>query len=363
MMPLISANGNARERKCEACGNREHLVVLDKLSHEFIRNGRREKWHYKLLECSNCGLGLVDPKPSWQLMQTLYDETYGSFDNSGPANAHDANSIKFRIARMRGARFGARGLSALTKAGLACFAEWATGKTISYTLSIPLQLDRSSYIFDLGYGSGNWLLALSEMGYRNLYGYDIAANRFNASRFSAAGIAVSSGVFVNNDYPAASFDCIRMEHVFEHLPNPVEVLDKCINMLKPGGFLVMSFPCKDSWSFRLSMKESPALQVPKHLFHHTAQSARAMLESAGFTPLRITAYSVSSQLAGTVNNLLGKRNQKAIPTLLFEMVSPLYRVFGRVSGKGDFLTLCAVKGNASDRRAAAAVASSVPEGA
>ncbi len=348
MRPLAIGNGDTRGRACEACGNQDCIIVLDDLSHEFIYGGKPERWQYRLLECKNCGLGTVDPKPTWELVQTLYDEGYGSFDSSSPANAHDANSLKFRIARMRGALFGTGGLSALTRASLGCLAEWITGKTISYTLSVPLQLDTNSYILDVGYGSGNWLLALSQIGYRNLYGYDIGANVLNVSRLRSAGITVSSGVFLDNRYPAASFDCIRMDHVFEHLPNPVEVLEKCFSMLRPGGFLVMSFPCKDSWSFRLSIMDSPALQVPKHLFHHTPQSAKAMLEAVGFTRLRITAYSVSSQLAGTVNNFLGNRYRKVIPTLLFEMASPIYRLFGSMTGKGDFLTLCAVKGATAD---------------
>lgn len=347
MTPLINANGDARVRICDACGKQQWSVVLDDLSHEFIYRGRHNTWQYALLECKTCGLGLVDPKPTAELIQCFYDEEYGSFDSNSPANAHHHKSIKFRLARMRGARFGGRGLSALTRASLGCLAEWATGKTISYTLSFPLQLDRNSCIFDVGYGSGNWLLALSEMGYRNLYGYDIAANRRHVSRLHAAGISLSEGVFVNNAYPAAAFDCIRMEHVFEHLPNPMEVLKKCYRMLKPGGVLVMSFPCKDSWSFRLSIRDSPALQLPKHLFHHTPQSAQAMLAAAGFTLFRITAYSVSSQLAGTVNKRLGNRHPKAI-SFLFEMISPVYRLFGRVTGKGDFLTLCAVKGGANN---------------
>jgi 2-polyprenyl-3-methyl-5-hydroxy-6-metoxy-1,4-benzoquinol methylase len=348
MTPLINANGDARVRICDACGKQEWTVVIDDLSHEFIYAGRHQTWQYALLECNSCGLGLVDPKPTAEFIKSLYDEEYGSFDSHSPANNHNGNSIKFRLARMRGARFGDRGLSALTRASLGCLAEWVTGKTISYTLSFPLQLDRDSRIFDVGYGSGNWLVALSEMGYCNLYGYDIAANMRHVSRLHSAGVTVSSGVFVNNDYPAAAFDCIRMEHVFEHLPNPIEVLKQCYRMLRPGGILVMSFPCKDSWSFRLSIRDSPALQVPKHLFHHTQQSAKAMLEAAGFTLFQITAYSVSSQLAGTVNKLLGNRHPKAIP-FLFEMVSPVYRLFGSVTGKGDFLTLCAVRGDAAYR--------------
>ena len=332
-------------RACEACHNDSVNLLLDGLAHEYRRGGKTEVWQYSLLECRLCGLGFVDPKPTWEVLQTFYEESYGCFDGSSPATLYKPNSLKFKIARMRGAFIRPDGLPAVLRTALGGLTEWLTGKTIPFTLSIPLQLPSDAHIFDLGYGSGNWLLALSEIGYRNLHGYDIGANALNAARLKNRGVKISSGSFLENQYPRSLFDCIRLDHVFEHLKDPIEVLKKCHRMLKPGGFLLMTFPCKNSWAFSLSITDSPALQVPKHLFHHTQRSARLMLESGGFAPLKIVAYSVSSQLGGTINSVLRKKNRRTIPPLLFEMLSPLYRLFSKLTGKGDFLTVWATRHN------------------
>ena len=100
-------------------------------------------------------------------------------------------------------------------------AEWLSGKTVSCSLGIPLQLAKNAHILEVGYGSGNWLLTMAQLGYTNLHGYDLETNSENKNRLIDTGIDVSSGDFISNDYPENHYDCIRLEHVFEHL------LDKC----------------------------------------------------------------------------------------------------------------------------------------
>ncbi|MGA9995592.1 MAG: class I SAM-dependent methyltransferase [Pyrinomonadaceae bacterium] len=315
--------------------------MLDHLSHAYGSNGEVKEWQYRLLECKECGLGFVDPEPTWELLQTFYEEDYGNFDGSSAANLHNAHSLKYRIAKLRTATIVSGGLPAMMKASLGALTEWTTGRTIPYTLSIPLQLHKDAYILDVGYGSGNWLLAMSDLGYCNLYGYDIEVNTQNLSRLRDRGVNVSSGLFLENEYPNEMFDCIRLDHVFEHLLDPIEVLKKCKKLLKPDGILVMSFPCKNSWSMNLSLTNSPALQIPKHLYHHTQKSTKLMLEAAGFIPQRIHAYSVASQLGGTINKMLDERHKRGIPLLAFEIVSPMYKLFGALTRKGDFMTVWA----------------------
>jgi 2-polyprenyl-3-methyl-5-hydroxy-6-metoxy-1,4-benzoquinol methylase len=330
-------------RSCEACGSRSLGVLLNNLSHVYGSSGKSQCWYYRLLECQSCGLGFVDPKPTWELLQTFYDESYGNYDGLSPTMRQEPYSIKYRIAKLRMASFGSNGVVAITKRSIGILAEWITGRTISFSFGIPFQLSKDAYIFDLGYGTGNWLLAMSDLGFSNLHGYDIDANSQNISKLSAKGIKISGGIFLENNYPEEIFDCIRLDHVFEHLLEPIEVLAKCRRMLRPGGFLVMSFPCKDSWSMRVSLLDSPALQLPKHLYHHTQMSARLMINTAGFVLSKSTAYSVASQFGETVNGLLVKQNRRIIPPKLISLLAPVYRALGRITGKGDFITLWAKK--------------------
>lgn len=327
-------------RSCEACGSRELTVIFDDRLHEYELNGHRSVWRYRLVECAKCGLAFVDPKPEWGVLETFYDESYGIYV---PAESEE-KSIKYWIAKQRYAFLISPGLATAVSTGVGIVCEWLTGKTVSFTLGIPLQFPKDAHIFEMGFGSGSWLLGMSNLGYRNLYGYDIDSNSLDLSRLESAGISISQGNFLENDYSEGTFDCILLEHVFEHLSQPMEALSKFRKMLKPTGYLLINTPCKVSWSMALSLQHSPALQIPNHLYLHTPKSVSLMLVSTGFNVIKTKVYSVMAQLSGTINNKLCARGWKAIPTSCFVPLAPFYKLFGVLTGKGDFMTILARRG-------------------
>jgi hypothetical protein len=50
---------------------------------------------------------------------------------------------------------------------------------------------------------------------------------------------------------------------------------------------------------------------------------------------------VHKSTKNSVNKMLEDRNRRTIPFTLFEILSPLYKVFGALTGKGDFMTVWA----------------------
>ena len=303
-------------RNCDACGCQRCTLVFDALSHEYELNDVRGSWNYQLLECPECGLGFVDPKPAPAIVGTFYDSSYGPYCHARLDPNREIHSKKYWIAQQRYACFNAKNLWSLIQTAIGMSGEYLSGKTVSFNLGIPLQLSKNSRIFELGYGSGNWLLGMVYLGYQRLAGFDIDRNTKNISRLEAVGIEVNSGNFLENDYPDSSFDCIRLEHVFEHLANPVEVLAKCCRMLKPGGYLLINSPCKESWSVKLSFKHFSHLDLPRHLFHHTPHSAALILGAAGLEILKIKTYGVIAVFGSTLNNYLRESGKKTIPFAL-----------------------------------------------
>lgn len=329
-------------RQCEACGQAKSQILLKDQKHVYKQGGSERIWVYDLLRCDVCGLVYVDPKPNWDLLQTFYDSDYGSYDSNVALPDAEANSLKYRLAAWRYPSLSSSRLSTRIRKFLAIGSEWLSGKTISYTLAIPLTLPKDARIFELGFGSGNWLLTMSRLGYRNLHGFDLEANRINRNRLKVAGIQATGGVFLDNEYPQGSFDCIRLEHVFEHLIEPELVLERCWSMLRPGGVLVMNFPAGDSVSMGVSMEHSSLRQSPSHLFLHTTLSVYRLLVRAGFEEIELRLYPVSAQFGSTLNNLLDKRRIR-IHSGVFIVISPVYRLLCSLCGKGDFITVLATK--------------------
>ena len=323
---------------CEACGSKRWSILLDNLSHRYKRDNESVVWKYRLLQCEDCGLGFIDPKPERELISTFYESTYGCYKAD---SKHKPECLKYWIAKQRYAHIVSKGLLAFIRAALGIIIECITGKTITYSLALPLQLPKNANIFEFGYGSGNWLVKMHKSGYRNLFGYDIDANAANKARLESEGIKVSSGLFSDNEYPPASFDCIRAEHVYEHLLSPIEVLSKCRKMLKPSGWMLINIPSKDSWSMGLSPRHYAHLDTPRHIYHHTRHSISRILKAAGFDILKVKSYSVATIFAATVNNILFERYRKRIPAFFFIPLAWLYRLIGIVTGKGDNITIWA----------------------
>ena len=251
--------------------------------------------------------------------------------------------MKYWAIKCRYATYEKKGLLQIAQTAIGLAAEWITGRTVSFSLGIPLHLPKYAKIFDLGYGSGHWLLSMSRLGYQNLSGYDIDSNSNNASRLLSASIEVNGGDFLENEYDEGSFDCIRLGHVLEHLLQPHEVLAKCCKMLKPGGMIVLGSPCIDSLVAHLPFKHFPGLQLPYHLYHHTPRSARLLFESEGFDVIKVKPYGVPVHVPVCMNAVLYDLGLKGIkiPSFFFLPFAPIHKLVCALTGKGEFLTaLC-----------------------
>lgn len=283
----------------------------------------------------------MDPEPTWEILQTFYGSNYGLYDSTRDDPSKEAVSAKYRIARWRYAGFCSPGITPKMLELAGYLGEVVTGKTVTFSLGLPLQLPLDAHIFELGYGSGNWLLSMAELGYNQLSGYDIDANAMQTERLRSRGVATYSGIFIDEDVPLSDFDCIRLEHVFEHLLSPVAVLAKCRSMMKAHGILVMNLPAWGSLSEKVTLAGHPSLELPRHLYRHTERSARLMLESAGFEVLDSKKYAVSRHLGVAVNEVRDRRGRSPLPLWLSDSLGPLYSIASRILGRGEHLTIVA----------------------
>ena len=77
-----------------------------------------------------------------------------------------------------------------------------------------------------------------------------------------------------------------MNHVIEHLHDPVDTLRHCWKILKPGGHITVITPNYGSSGHELYGPDWFALDPPRHLVLFTEDSLRRTLESFGFTVMR-----------------------------------------------------------------------------
>lgn len=84
------------------------------------------------------------------------------------------------------------------------------------------------------------------------------------------------------------FDYIVCMEVLEHLFDPYALLGKVKGCLKPGGYLIASFPNIAWWRYRLELlrgefpREYSMYQAAEHIQNFTLASFTELLEAAGF---------------------------------------------------------------------------------
>jgi 2-polyprenyl-3-methyl-5-hydroxy-6-metoxy-1,4-benzoquinol methylase len=95
-------------------------------------------------------------------------------------------------------------------------------------------------VLEIGCAHGGFVAMLNQAGF-NAKGLELspAIVQFAHGTF---GVEVLTGPIEDQSIPAGSLDLIVMMDVMEHLPNPLQTLGKCLDLLKPGGILLIQTP-------------------------------------------------------------------------------------------------------------------------
>jgi hypothetical protein len=88
--------------------------------------------------------------------------------------------------------------------------------------------------------------------------------------------------------PKLRFNLITLWHVLEHIPNPVEELQRLSDILTDDGILFISVPNFGGWTSMLAKSKWFHLDAPRHIHHFTPGSLRLLLEKSGIKIVSLT---------------------------------------------------------------------------
>ena len=134
----------------------------------------------------------------------------------------------------------------------------------------------NSKILDVGCGTGTKLKELYEIGFLNLTGIDPFIPQ-NYTYYDRIHVYKKEVTQVNDKY-----DLIMMHHVFEHVPDPLQVLMQLNKILNPGGCVLIRIPVT-GYAWRTYKTDWIQLDAPRHLFLHSQKSIELLANEAGFS--------------------------------------------------------------------------------
>ena len=247
---------------CPFCGSGDSSI--------YERYGSELQYTYVL--CKNCSLVYQSPRPTYD--QHFIDAAYASYYQFSESVNLDDNTL-------------------IQHSSVEMFRE---------EVENLLKYDKvRTNVLDIGSAMGTFLYA-ARPHYKRAVGLDVSA-QLAAFAEKNTGATVFLKQFNEFEYPE-KFSLIHMSHVIEHVPNPVEWLNKAKTMLEKGGVLVINVPNKFALGFRmqhffykLGLKKqfsstwSDPARIPDHLYEPTVKSMKLLLQNNGFEILDYFSYS------------------------------------------------------------------------
>ena len=227
-----------------------------------------ERWYrylglvepYDVLHCQQCGLRWLSPRPDAEGYRKLYSSDL-YFGGKGASPADYQHEAKSRIGYWR-----ARVKRAASMRGAG---------------------DRQMSFLDYGAATGEFVRVAHDEGYACV-GMELSADaRAMAKKINHVSLLSLEQL---KELNGVDFDVIHMNHVLEHMPNPLSHLQWCSTHLKDGGLLVVEVPQQFDNDLdrlrRLVHVGGKRSHFDAYSLHHTyfftSRTLTALFETAGF---------------------------------------------------------------------------------
>ena len=162
-------------------------------------------------------------------------------------------------------------------------------------------------LLDVGSGSGQFLYEMKKLG---LDVYGLEPGNFNETESKKESLRIEKSTLEKTKYKKESFDLITLNHVLEHLENPLSTLSKIKTFLKKEGVFIVGVPNSRSLAHFLFRKNWYQLDIPRHLINYSDENLIYTLKKAGFKVKRVRYNSRPSQFSVSLKYLLGFKDKR-----------------------------------------------------
>ena len=248
---------------------------------------------WNLWRCGNCEIVYLDPRPTQAAIGRAYEAyyTHQSTAHSRFSNVRESG-IKALEQRFRNGelnrRFGYTREPALRPRWLSSlFAGVLRDEAVRlgrHIRQLPPPLGPASQLLDVGAGNGDFLVVADTLGFR-ARGLEFDAQAVAVG--TARGLRIALGAIPGTSLEANTYEHVTLNHVIEHLHDPVAALRELHTALVPGGRIWVQTPNLDACGHVEFGIHWRGLEPPRHLVLFNAETLRQALSDAGFRDIEL----------------------------------------------------------------------------
>ncbi|MBL7864396.1 MAG: class I SAM-dependent methyltransferase [Cyclobacteriaceae bacterium] len=285
---------------CDSTGPREKYQVADR------HYGNKGLFTYTI--CVGCQLEFFDPMPSNdELMKFYPEESYYAYSMGMPQKESSWKTLFRKIL------------------------------FLGYRTKDP-HFNEPGRLLDIGCGSGWFMYEMREKGWEVM---GVEPSHAGAETGRKANLDIHEGDLLSTSYSSDYFDYIRLNHAFEHIPDPAEVLTEIRRILKPGGKVFIGVPNVASFNAKVFRQYWYYLGAPVHTFNYSHRTLPMLAKKLGFKNVRVLFNSNFKGVLGSIQIYLNRNNGRTseegfvVNFLPFRIVAGFVSKLMNVAKAGD----------------------------
>ncbi len=286
-LPLV------RQIECTLCGSKDFTFKFA------IRSSHFE--NFQVVSCKDCELVQVNPQPNIATCKPYYNDSYFLVRDKAGYNNYYSQEIQNEITRvynenLRDLNFfefeknlfnkndNAPKLIDKDEAQEFLFLDEHKKEIIKPKKEIQ---KKKPLALDVGCASGYFVELLKNRGWE-AEGIDIAEGPIRVAK--QRKLKVILGDFLENtSIEKKRYDCISFWASLEHMHNPKAVFQRCSQLLKPEGHLILS-TCNYSFLAKIQKENWRFMNVPQHLYFFNLEQLQSMATNTGFELVKYITY-------------------------------------------------------------------------
>ena len=205
-----------------------------------------DRVHYRMVMCDRCDLVRSDPVADEDLLAELYASS--AFDYGSEVESLQASY----------------------------------GRALRW---LEAQSPRRDALLEIGCGNGFFLQQARRQGWSEVRGVEPSAD---AVANAAPGLdgAIVNDMMKRGLFAPESFDAVCLFQVLDHISSPVDLLEECLAVLRPGGYVLAFNHNVRAWSALLLGERSPIVDI-EHTYLYSPTTMRAIFAKAGFVDSQV----------------------------------------------------------------------------
>jgi SAM-dependent methyltransferase len=252
--PIGTEQPHLQPTRCAICDNEGNAAELwpatfdPKAFNARIFSARRlpDRVHYRMVRCNTCGLVRSDPVADEVLLADLYKVSTFEY-------GEEVAALQATYGRALG---------------------WLEARS-----------QRCEALLEIGCGNGFFLQQALRQGWQEVRGVEPSADAVAKAPPAVHGM-IEQDVMRRGLFTPESFDAVCLFQVLDHISNPIELLEECIRVLRPGGHILALNHNVSAWSARLLGERSPIVDI-EHTYLYSPATMRTLFAKVGFRAAQV----------------------------------------------------------------------------